>query len=91
VISLYQFLSGGLFMGLITAGLFFLRFWTKTRDRLFLVFSLAFFAMGLERLVILVLSIDAEEHSMVYLIRLVAFLMFLIGIVDKNRASKDVR
>ena len=34
--------SGAIMMGYLVAGLFFLRFWQETRDRLFLIFAVAF-------------------------------------------------
>ena len=46
------FLAGALAMGFGIAGLFFLRFWRKTRDRLFALFALSFFVMALNRVVL---------------------------------------
>ena len=37
---------GALVMACFVAGLFFLRFWRKTRDRLFMIFAIAFWLMG---------------------------------------------
>jgi hypothetical protein len=37
---------GTVAMGCAIAGLFFLRFWKETKDRLFLSFTLAFFHVG---------------------------------------------
>ncbi|MGH3995692.1 MAG: DUF5985 family protein, partial [Pseudonocardiaceae bacterium] len=42
--------SGAILMGYAVAGLFFLRFWQQTRDRLFLIFGIAFIILGLQRL-----------------------------------------
>ncbi len=36
-------------MGFAVAGTFFLRFWRKTRDRLFILFALSFFLMAANR------------------------------------------
>ncbi len=47
-----QLLAGALAMGFGVAGLFFLRFWRKTRDRLFALFALSFFVMALNRVVL---------------------------------------
>ena len=41
------FLSGAVVMGFWLAGLFFLRFWRRTRDELFLAFTLSFWLLGL--------------------------------------------
>lgn len=85
----YQFLSGAVMMGAWTGGIFFFRFWKKTRDRLFLVFGLAFWIMALERLVLVLFGHwEREQLSMVYLIRLSAFVLILWGIIDKNRADR---
>ena len=62
---------------------FFIRFWRKTRDRLFVFFAAAFLPLGVERLAILITS--AELHSYCYLIRLAAFLLIIFAILDKNR------
>jgi hypothetical protein len=79
----YTFFSGAAMMGAFVSGLFFLRFWTKTQDRLFLIFSLAFGLMGLERVALAMR--ETENNGMVYLMRLASFLMILYGIWDKNR------
>ncbi|HZR21204.1 MAG TPA: DUF5985 family protein [Verrucomicrobiae bacterium] len=62
---------------------FFLRFWRKTGDRLFVFFAAAFLLLGIERIIIVVLSSD--HRSFGYLIRLFAFLLILFAILDKNR------
>lgn len=86
VIGLYQFLSGASMLGAWTAGVYFVRFWNKTHDRLFCMFGIAFWLMALERVVLIFVSGPHQEnHSYVYLIRLVAFLIILAAIADKNR------
>lgn len=81
------FVSGSIVMGYVVAGLFFLRFWQQTRDRLFLIFALAFFALGVQRLGLAVSVLPVEARTDLYLVRLFAFLMILLAIVDKNRTS----
>jgi hypothetical protein len=76
-------------MGCLVAGMFFFRFWTKTRDRLFAIFGWAFLIMGVERLVlVLTPDFNSEDHAYLYLIRLTAFLVILFGIWDKNRDER---
>ncbi len=88
----YQFLSGAVMMGCFAAAVFFLRFWHRTRDRLFLIFASSFFTLMIERMVLAILRDQArEERSLVYLIRLIAFLMILVGIWDKNFTEKKRR
>ncbi len=82
----YEIISGALMMGCLVLGLFFVRFWLKSGDRLFLIFSFAFFLLSLERLVLGYLGIANEPSPIVYVIRLTAFILILIGIVDKNRS-----
>lgn len=82
---LNQFLSGALFFGFVTAALFFLRFWSKTQDRLFLMFAISFFLLGAERLVITFVPLRNEFQFSAYSIRLLAFLLLIFVILDKNR------
>ncbi|HEU4473927.1 MAG TPA: DUF5985 family protein [Gemmatimonadales bacterium] len=79
--------SGAIVMGYAVAGLFFLRFWRETRDRLFLIFSGAFWILGIQRLVLAFTRDMIEDHTALYLVRLFAFLLILAAIVDKNRSS----
>ena len=46
-VTLYDFLSGAVALGFFVCALFFLRFWRRTRDALFLAFALAFVLMGI--------------------------------------------
>jgi hypothetical protein len=80
-------ISGAITMGYAVAGLFFLRFWRETRDRLFLIFTAAFWVLGLQRLALVFSRDMVEDHTVLYLIRLFAFLLILGAIVDKNRSS----
>ena len=83
--SLLEFLSGAVTMGFIVAGLFFLRFWKRTRDPLFLAFALAFWLLGLTQALLALANIPVEERSWLYLIRLAAFSLILLSIWRKNR------
>ena len=86
--KLYDFLSGMVAGGFFIAGLFFLRFWHRTRDDLFVSFALAFWLLGLGQTLLALTSAPVEERSWVYLIRLSAFLLILFAIVRKNRATR---
>ncbi|HEU0053704.1 MAG TPA: DUF5985 family protein [Longimicrobium sp.] len=85
-----ELVSGALVMGYFVAGLFFLRFWKETRDRLFGIFAAAFWLLGVQRALLALLVDDAsrEGHVLFYLVRLVAFLLILWAIVDKNRGTR---
>ena len=77
------FLNGIIVLGHGTAGLFFLRFWRKTHDRLFLKFAIAFWLLGVIRIAMAALGQAGEDHYL-YWFRLAAYLLILIAIVDKN-------
>lgn len=81
---LLPFLSGAVVMGFLLAGLFFLRFWMRTRDELFLAFTLAFWLLGLGQALLTFSNVPAEERSWLYLLRLVAFVLILLAIWRKN-------
>lgn len=84
--TLYDFLSGFVACGFVVAGLFFLRFWTRTRDALFFWFAIAFWLLGAGQSLLALGSIPVEERSSIYLIRLAAFSLILFAIFRKNRA-----
>jgi type II secretory pathway component PulM len=80
-----QFMWGALAMANATAALFFLRFFRDTRDRLFALFGGGFLALAINYAVLALVQPSREERHYVYLIRLVAFLLILFGVIDKNR------
>jgi len=82
--GLADFNAGAITMGYAVAGVFFLRFWRRTRDGLFGAFAGAFFLLALNSLLVTVLDIPREEQSWIYLIRLGAFSLILIAILRKN-------
>lgn len=84
--ALYDFLSGAVAFGFLVAALFFLRFWTRLRDPLFIWFALAFCLLGLGQSVLALGGLPLEERSSVYLIRLLAFSMIIFAVFRKNRA-----
>lgn len=86
--AITHFLLGGVVMACLVAGLFFLRFWRKTNDRLFMIFALAFWILGLNWLLLALTSpTDESRRAMFYVLRLVAFILIIYAIVDKNRAA----
>ncbi len=84
---LYEFTLGLLVMGCAIAGLFFLRFWRKTRDRLFAIFAVAFWLLGFNWLALAFIQQD-EVRTILYCVRLLAFVLILIAILDKNRSGR---
>lgn len=82
-----DFLNGATAMGCVVAALFFIRFYRQSADRLFLFFGLAFTIFAANRLVLALLEREHEANTYVYLSRLLAFVMILFAIIDKNRKS----
>lgn len=80
------FIFGAITMACWVAGLFFLRFWRKTGDRLFLIFAMAFWMLAAERIILVLINQEDEVRTFVYVIRLFAFVLILWAIFDKNRA-----
>ncbi|HET7316399.1 MAG TPA: DUF5985 family protein [Sphingomicrobium sp.] len=85
--AVYDFLSGAVAFGFALAGLYFIRFWSRVRDPLFLWFAIAFSLLGLGQAVLALAGVPLEERSSVYLIRLLAFSLIIFAIFRKNRAS----
>ena len=83
-----DFLAGFVVMGLLVAGLFFMRFWKQTRDSLFLAFAWAFWLLAAAQALLALSASFVEDRSWIYLIRLAAFLLILSAIWRKNRATK---
>jgi hypothetical protein len=85
---LAAFLHGALAMASWVAGMFFLRFWRSSRDRLFVYFVLAFWLLAIGWAALTFLRSEADADVSVYLIRLLAFVLIIIGVVDKNRRAR---
>ena len=83
--TLYLFLSGAVAFGFIVCSLFFLRFWRRTSDFLFLAFALAFALLGAGQAILALADIPVEERSAIFVVRLLAFALILAAIVRKNR------
>jgi hypothetical protein len=78
------FVSGAIAMGFLVSGLFFLRFWLRTKDTLFAAFAAAFWLLSANQLLLTILKAPAEERSWVFLIRLAAFALIVAAVVRKN-------
>jgi hypothetical protein len=83
--ALVQAFSGALAATSFAVGLFFLKFWRMSRDRLFLFFSLAFWVLSLNWIVIIIDQPILESRHDAYVIRLLAFVLIIVAVVDKNR------
>lgn len=83
-----EFMSGAVAALSCVAGLFFLRFWRRTGDRFFAFFAMAFWLMALQRGVGWWLLYNKEDVAATYLLRLLAFVLILVAIADKNRTRR---
>jgi hypothetical protein len=88
---MYNFLSGMVTMGYLTAALFFFRFWWRTRDLLFVLFAIAFMCFAGNQALTALLDIPRDEQSWTYLLRLAGFGLLIFGIVGKNVGRKSPR
>ena len=82
-----EFLAGAIGMGNAVAALFFLRFWVKTSDRLFLIFAIAFAILAVQRMTLAAFAYDPDAAVWLYALRALAFSLLLWAIVDKNRKT----
>ena len=83
-----QFLYGMLTMATLIAGLFFLRYWKVTQERLFAFFALSFGTMSVSWFGLALVDPAIELRHYVYLARLLAFVLLIAGIIDKNRRER---
>lgn len=81
-------MSGALIMGYFIAALFFQKFYKTTRDRLFAFFATAFWILCVQRVMLALSTRSVEDTVIFYIVRLIAFLIILYAIVDKNRAAR---
>jgi Family of unknown function (DUF5985) len=77
--------SGMLVAGYLVTALFFLRFWTQSRDLLFALFAVAFSLLAIQRFALAVSGAPLEEQTMFYVLRLFAFGVIAFAIIHKNR------
>lgn len=85
------FYSGAAAVECLVAGLFFLKFWRRTRDGLFLAFALAFWLLAANAALPPLLGRPAYAHGEVYLLRLLAFLLIILAVLRKNLKSRPRR
>jgi hypothetical protein len=79
------FLLGVIVTCSFVAGAYFMRFWRKTKDPLFLGFGAAFLIEGCNRIVFLFFDTPEAGNPVVYSVRLLCYLIILFAIANKNR------
>jgi hypothetical protein len=82
-----DFFAGVLAAGFAVCALFFLRFWTRTKDQLFLAFAIAFALLALQQSLGVFLGLPEEDRTWIYLLRLAAFVVLIFAILRKNFAK----
>lgn len=86
--ELLGYLGGAVTLGYLIAGLFFLRFWRKTSDRLFLAFAAAFALLALNSVFATFLGAGDERTVYAYALRVLGFVLILWAIIDKNLTAR---
>lgn len=84
-----EFLGGMATAGSWAIGLILLRLWRETADRFFALFGVAFWVLSLNWLGLAVADPPSGGRHYFYLTRLVAFVLIIAAIVDKNRTSRS--
>lgn len=83
-----QFLSGALVVASAAVALFFVKYWRATHDRLFAILAFAFCLLALERTVLAFVPVSLEGRHWIFLARLLAFALIIVGVLDKNRPRR---
>ena len=78
------FAGGALTLGFLAVGLFFLKFWRRTGDGLFLAFAIAFALLATNQAVPVLFGVPSENQGYIYLLRLAAFLLIILAVLRKN-------
>lgn len=84
---MYGFLSGAVAFGFVIAALFFFRFWQRTADGLFYWFGIAFVLLAIGQTLLTLLDVSVEERSWLFLLRLAAFSIIIVAVLQKNRRT----
>jgi hypothetical protein len=83
------FLSGMVTAGFLAAGLFFARFWVRSRDGLFLAFTAAFWLLALNEMLVALAQESEDRQPWFHLLRVAAFVLIAIAIVRKNAPGAE--
>ena len=79
-----DFLAGAVTLGFVASAAFFIRFWRKKADRQFLACGIAFVLFALNQLLSHALTVVIEPTSLIYILRILGFVIIIVAIVDKN-------
>jgi Family of unknown function (DUF5985) len=84
------FLAGAVTLGYGLCGVGFLRLWSSSRDRFFLVFAVAFWLLMLPAFSAL-WGVPEEDRAWVYVARIAAYTLISVAIIGKNRGRFRIR
>ena len=79
-----SFFNGAAAMASLAAGVFFVRFWRESHDRLFVCLAAAFATFAINYTMLGVLPLP-DERAYAFVLRLVGFVAILVGILVKDR------
>lgn len=79
-----DFLHGAIAFASATIAVFFLRYWRSSGDRLFVMFSAAFWLLTLHWLLS---SAFPHITTQAHVLRFVGFALIAVAVLDKNRNS----
>lgn len=82
--TLAAFASGALTLGFLAVGLFFLKFWQRTGDGLFMAFAVAFALLAANQAAPVLFGVASENQGYFYLLRLAGFLLIILAVLRKN-------
>ena len=85
--DLITFLQGISATAAWASGLLFLRVWRQSHDSLFGFFEGALWLLAASWALLAVFSPTEETRPYIYGLRLVAFVLFIVGMVAKNRGG----
>ena len=81
---LAAFTAGALTLGWLAIGVFFLKFWRRTGDGLFLAFAIAFALLATNQAVPVLFGVPSENQGYISLLRLAAFVLIILAVLRKN-------
>ncbi len=94
-VSIGPFLSGICMITFAASGVFFLKYYKASGDRFFRLFSFACWFLAVERIALLFVTSqftsvptpESKSESWVFIFRMIAFLLIMFAIYDKNKRS----
>jgi hypothetical protein len=80
------YIGGFLSCAALVAAVFFLRFWRRAGESLFLSFAVAFVLMAINQALPPLMGFETEDYAGLFLLRLAAFGVIILAILRKNLA-----